>query len=208
MMKLISTLIAKKTLTVALLMMMATIVNGRVFWNKFDVNVTNDKTVVLTWNVTEYNNKSFHIQVSPNGTDWQDIALVPSKNSAESMVDYSFTHSNKQSGKQFYRISELDVDVNSTGFSPIRTLILQNEKQPVISIWPNPATSHVVISGSDNENIYTQARIFDLAGKKVADKKLDGHSNKIAINELPAGTYIVQIENNAGSKYSQKIIKQ
>jgi hypothetical protein len=215
-MKLISTFFTKKTQAVALLILMGTFTNAhqasaadlrRVFWNKFEAVVKGDNTVVLTWNVTEYNNKSFRVQHSVDGTNWEDIAIVQSKNSAESMTDYSYTHINKLHGKQFYRLQDIDVDLGSTGPSPVRTLILKIDNQ-AITIWPNPASDHILIANNDKGDLYTKARIFDLTGKVVTESNLKPNVNEIAINKLPAGTYIVKIENSKGTSYSQKIAKQ
>jgi hypothetical protein len=142
-----------------------------------------------------------------DGTNWKDIAVVQSQNSAESMTDYSYTHSNKLRGKQFYRLQDTDVDHGSTGPSPVRTLILKNDNQ-AITIWPNPATDHILIANKENGDLYTNTRIFDMTGKVMTERKLNPGINEIAINELPAGTYIVKIENSKGASYSQKIVKQ
>jgi mRNA-degrading endonuclease HigB of HigAB toxin-antitoxin module len=215
-MKLISAFFTKKTPAVALVALMVMFTNAlfaspndirRVFWNKFDATLKENNAVVLTWNVTEYNNKSFVVQHSVDGTEWETIALVQSHNSAESMTDYSYTHSNKLGGKQFYRLQDIDVDHGSTGYSPVRTLILKNDKQSV-TIWPNPATDQILIANNDNSDMYTKARIFDLAGKVVTERKLNPNVNEIAVNELPSGIYIVKIENIKGASYSQKIVKQ
>lgn len=215
-MKLISTLFTKKATLVALFMVLVTFTNAgtvssaayfRVFWNKFEVVATNDNKVVLTWNVTEYNNKTFSVQHSVDGIKWEEIALIQSQKSAESITNYSYTHNNKLSGKQFYRLLDVDVDHGSSGFSPVKTLVIENEKQ-VTAIWPNPAVDHIVISNKDNSDMNTKARIYDLTGKVMAEVKLGPNNNKIAINELPTGTYIVKIENTKGASYSQKIVKQ
>jgi len=215
-MKLISIFFTKKTLAVALFILIITFTYARtastvdmrrVFWNKFEANLTDDNTVVLTWNVTEYNNKKFLVQHSMNGIDWEDIAMVSSKQNTQPMVDYSYTYINKLSGKQYYRLMDLDVDVNSTGYSPVRTVISKYVQQS-ITIWPNPATDHIIVANSDNKNLYTKASIYNLTGKLVAESKLGSENNEIAINQLPAGFYMVKIENANGTCYSQKIVKQ
>jgi len=215
-MKLISTFNAKKTLTVMLVILMAVFTNTllaspvaefRVFWNKVEATVTKDNTVILTWNVTEYNNKTFVVQHSVDGVHWEDIAIIQSKNSAESMTDYSYTHRNNLSGKQYYRLKDIDIDISSSSFSPVKTLMLKNDNQG-ITVWPNPATDHIVIENNDHSNLYTKATIFNLAGKMILERKLGSEVNAIAINELSAGTYIVKIENSKGVFQSQKIVKQ
>ena len=204
-MKLTSIFGNRKTLTVAFFMIIATFSYGRVFWNKFEVT-NNNGTVLLTWNVTEYNNKSFVVQHSLNGIDWEDIAVIKSKMSAESMTDYSYKHSNKLNGKQYYRLKDIDIDLTSTGNSPVKTLILENKKQDA-AIWPNPVVDHVIIS-NDDVTVYTTAKIVDLTGKLMKEIKLDPKVTEIPVNNLPTGIYIVRMENASGDSFTKKIVKQ
>ena len=213
-MKLISTFIAKKTLAVTLLILMVSLTDVsasptrefRVFWNRVEASITKDNTVILTWNVTEYNNKTFIVQHSVDGIKWEDIALVQSQDSHESMTDYSYTHKNKLTGKQYYRIKDIDIDVSSSSLSPVKILILKSD-HPVVAVWPNPATDHILIENSGNNN-YTKATIYNLTGKVMIESNLGAEVNNISINELSAGTYIVKIQNSKGDSQSQKIIKQ
>ena len=99
------------------------------------------------------------------------------------------------------------MDGRSKGVSPIITLQLQNDK-PVITVWPNPATSQIVIANNDKENIYTRASIFDLTGKIMMETKLETNSTKIAIDKFPPGVYIVKLEGDKETAYTQKFIKQ
>jgi len=215
-MKLISTFITKKALAATLLILMVAVTNARltslnnkfrVFWNKFEATASTDNTVILTWNVTEYNNKTFLVQHSVDGINWEDIAIIQSKNSAQSMTDYSYTHKNKLNGKQYYRLMDIDIDLSYTSFSPVKTLTLKNTNQG-ITIWPNPAADHIVIENDDKSNLYTKATIFNLTGKMMIEKTLSSDGNEISINELSPGTYIVKLENNKGVSHSQKIVKQ
>ena len=180
--------------------------NARVFWNKFEVSANKDNIVELTWNVTEYNNKSFIVQHSVNGTDWDDIAIIQSKNSAETMTDYSYTHQNRLGGKQFYRLKDIDVDTKSIGISPVKTLMLENNKDAV-SVWPNPTTHFINIANSKNNN-YTKVGIYDLMGKTMIETKLNTGINEIPVSQLPSGTYLLKIENSQGESTSRKIVKQ
>lgn len=178
---------------------------ARVFWNKFEVTAGSDNTVTLNWNVTEYNNKSFIVQHSINGADWEDISIIPSKNSTETMTDYTFTHINKLNGKQFYRLKDFDIDTKSITTSPIRTLVLSNRQ--TLLVWPNPATNYIAIQ-NDNSGSYTQASIYDLAGKLLIRQKLSPNINQVTVSALSAGIYLVRIENELGLAQTQKIVKQ
>lgn len=178
-----------------------------VFWNVFDAKI-GDNSVELTWVVTEYNNKSFMVEHSSNGIDWEAIGMVMSKNSHESLETYSFTHKNTGKGKHYYRVKHTDIDVRGTGYSPIRIVTMKNEKQPV-DISPNPATDQIRIVNTQNEEkLYTKVMIFDLSGRTVIEKKLQSGVNLVAINELIAGIYVVRLENSEGVAHTQKIIIQ
>lgn len=213
-MKLFSALFLIKTykaLPAAVLMLTTTFAYGRisqinappVFWNIVDAVVKKDNTVVLNWVVTEYNNKSFYVQHSLNGSDWEDVALIPSKDSPESLEDYSYTHINNLNGKQYYRIKQVDINIDRTGYSKIITVELKND----IIIWPNPATDQIRVV-NNSADLYTKAKIFDLSGRMIIEKKLQAPINTIVVAELPAGTYLVHIESNSGTIYNKKFIKQ
>ena len=213
-MKLICTL-SKNTMAGTLFMLMATLGfarnhstmdTRRVFWNKFDVQIGKDNSIILSWNVTEYNNKSFVVQHSQDGVKWEDIAMVQSRNSPESMTNYSYTYYTKSTGIQYFRLKDIDVDFGTTGYSPVKTLMLRNERQ-VTSIWPNPVTTHLLISNDDAIK-YTVARFIDLAGHVLIERKLEPNITDIPVDELTPGIYIVRIDNGKGAFYTQKIVKQ
>jgi hypothetical protein len=215
-MKLISVFFTKNVKVVTLMLgillsmtQMASAAGMRVFWNKFEVVVNEKNEVILTWNVTEYNNKSFRVQHSVDGAKWEDIAIVQSQNSPESMTDYSYVHRIKLSGKQFYRLQDLDIDFNSTGFSPVKTVSVTNEK-PVISLWPNPATNEISLVGAHDSNngSYTKAQIFDLSGKLLSEKKFTEGSGTINIHDLQTGTYILRVLSTNGTIHTEKFVKQ
>ena len=74
-----------------------------------------------------------------------------------------------------------------------------------ISIYPNPATSQLVISVESGD--YT-IRILDAAGAEYQNLNIDG-TQIIDIETLPAGLFFVEITNNQNSKIClTKIIKQ
>jgi hypothetical protein len=179
-----------------------------VFWNVFEVNVKDRHIIEITWKVTEYNNKSFYIQHSVNGTDWEDVVFIPSKNSPESMVDYSYTYLNKEGGQHYYRIKQIDIDqTRKPGYSKVRTIELTSVEAPV-SVTPNPATDHINLTEGNSTSHYTNAQIFDLTGKKVHEQRLQVHSQTIYINNLPKGIYFLKVTDDNRASLRLKFIKQ
>ena len=217
-MKLITVLTTKKAKALTAVIMLALAVHAganhtsglrRVFWNKFEVVATEKNAVILTWNVTEYNNKSFRVQHSTDGLKWEDIALVQSKNTGESMTDYTYTHVNGKKGKHFYRLEDVDVDATSIGMSPVKTLVLSDAAAPVTAIWPNPAINEISVARFTDNSPNSKAQIFDLSGRMLVEKQFGGdHSTTININELLPGTYVMRIQGENGKIHSEKFIKQ
>lgn len=183
-------------------------VNARVFWNKFEVAANAKNEITLSWNVTEYNNRSFRVQHSIDGVKWEDIGMVQSKNSGETMVDYSFVYTNTVNGKHFYRIQDVDLDYGSTGPSPVKTIVLSNIKES-IGIWPNPASSEITLAVRNDESVvYTKALVFDLTGRMVIEKQFGEGKTTINIKDLLPGTYVLRLQGEHGAVRTEKFLKQ
>lgn len=215
-MKLITVLTTKKVTTLTAFIVLSLAVHAgvahtsglrRVFWNKFEVAENGKHEVVLTWNVTEYNNKSFRVQHSTDGVKWEDIALVQSKNSSESMTDYTYTYTKKGKGKHYFRLQDIDVDATSIGFSPVKTLVLSDD-QPTAAVWPNPATNEINVTRYTNNSTASKAQIFDLTGKMLSERQFGEHSATINITDLQPGTYVLRIQGEDGKIHTEKFVKQ
>ncbi|MNY20930.1 Fibronectin type III domain protein [compost metagenome] len=68
-----------------------------------------------------------------------------------------------------------------------------------LAVYPNPVTDLLTIDAGD-EAILEEARIVDLLGKTVVDKRLQGSFAEISLKDLPNGTYYLTVRTNKGSK--------
>lgn len=80
---------------------------------------------------------------------------------------------------------------------------LSDEKEPPLSIFPNPAQDEITISGVTPESIM----IYDVMGKLVVSE-FDPVTNKVDIKKLPNGLYIIKIKTVDGKIFTDKILKQ
>ena len=80
---------------------------------------------------------------------------------------------------------------------------LSDEKEPLLSIFPNPAQNEITISGITPESVM----MYDVMGKMV-QSEFDAETNKIDIKKLSNGLYIIKIISEDGKIYSEKIVKQ
>jgi hypothetical protein len=75
---------------------------------------------------------------------------------------------------------------------------------PQITIYPNPTNEFLNIVNPSGSEVRT-AEIFDVTGKVVLSAVVT--DQKLSVQKLSAGTYIIVAEDNAGKKFSQKFVK-
>lgn len=75
-----------------------------------------------------------------------------------------------------------------------------------ITLFPNPAKDEIRIAGLEDNNIYGDLEIIDMAG--VVVKRIEGFDqNSVRVNELPAGQYVLRIVNE-GKLFQSRFNKQ
>jgi hypothetical protein len=176
-------------------------------WVNFSASVENSSTVKLNWDVIEYQNKGFNVQHSADGSKWENVTFINSRKIQEVVQGYDYSYATPLSGKQYYRIEQVDID-GKLSYSDVKTVNLSSSSRE-LSMWPNPAKNVININNDgSNSGKYSTAQIYNLSGNLSLEKKLTEGLNTIDISNLPAGAYIVKAFNNAGNFYTQKIIKQ
>ncbi|QLC65525.1 T9SS type A sorting domain-containing protein [Flavobacterium sp. LPB0248] len=82
--------------------------------------------------------------------------------------------------------------------------VISIDKQPSLTLYPNPSTDFVQINLPNSESIQT-VNIFDINGRLVTDL-LTFHDNRIDVSRLAKGIYNVQIKYG-NSLINKKIVK-
>jgi hypothetical protein len=75
-------------------------------------------------------------------------------------------------------------------------------KNQDFNIYPNPVKDVVTITSNIS---FVNIKIFDMNGKMVYINQ--NTNNQFALQSLQKGTYLLQLEDVNGKKYSQKLIK-
>jgi hypothetical protein len=168
----------------------------------FDLQQT-EKGVLLTWvTTTEANSDHFEIQHSINAKNWSDIGKVVAAGESAMTNKYSFTDVDAVNGQNYYRLKMVDKD-NTYAFSRINSIRMNSG---LGIIYPNPATESITLA-IDNLKTISSLEIFDVKGTRVL-KTSKLFSNKINVERLTAGTYLVKITQTSGAVIVQKIVKQ
>lgn len=178
-------------------------------WLSFTANLQENNTVSLNWQVTEENNKGFYVEYSTDGDTWQSATFIPSKGNPGSVQSYSYDYTNKINGKICFRIKQVDID-DQFSYSSVKTISLNSAKQ-TYSVWPNPSSDVIHISGGADENSTADPaslQIFDQSGKMITSQKLQTGINTINISKFISGVYFARIQNSGENAFIQKIVKQ
>ncbi len=127
-----------------------------------------------------------------------------------------FTHGQKNKMRSYFalgaarnallRSNRCDASMASAGPLPDDT-IPKKQQPDVISVYPNPVVSDITIHSKDSKTLIGKtATIRNNAGVAVLTKTLKGGDEKLNVDMLKPGFYILTIEDNA-EKLNFKIIK-
>ncbi|HLO82128.1 MAG TPA: SGNH/GDSL hydrolase family protein, partial [Chitinophagaceae bacterium] len=109
--------------------------------SKFEAELA-DKKVELRWETSsELNNSHFIVERSLNARDFKAIGEVKGKGRSTTKVKYKFTDINPVSGKNFYRLKQVDLDGKST-FSQVIAVTIK-AALAAESLYPVPATNSI-----------------------------------------------------------------
>lgn len=77
----------------------------------------------------------------------------------------------------------------------------------IISIYPNPTSTFIHIQNSENSTENYEYQITDLIGRIVKNGS-SKFNDEISVENLTSGNYIIQIKNENGELFNQKLIKK
>ncbi len=153
----------------------------------------------LSW-ITEvdiHGNK-FIIQRSDDAVHFYTIAEVK----GDGRSKYYFTDPASITSKAYYRLKILDPD-NKFLYSAIATVF--NEERNQVSVYPNPATDHIVVKAKDIRSV----AVLSNDGRIVLKSRTTPSDYKtLNIGTLPTGIYLLQITNSEGQSYRAKVLKE
>lgn len=76
-----------------------------------------------------------------------------------------------------------------------------------LKIYPNP-TSDILSISSNGQINFKQANIYSVDGRVVSQVILSTNTNRINVNTLPRGSYIIELISQEGALVRQKFLKE
>jgi hypothetical protein len=156
---------------------------------------------LLQWQTgTEVNTAYFNVERSYDGITFNSISKVNAKGLSANTYTYNDV-AGLSSGNTYYRLKITDNNGNYKYSSVVR---LANGQGIKVSVFPNPATDVVTVSGLKANDII---KLLAIDGKLLLQQNASGAQSTIVnIAKYKPGTYILQVQNDAAVS-QQKIIK-
>ncbi|HRN99354.1 MAG TPA: T9SS type A sorting domain-containing protein, partial [Flavobacterium sp.] len=125
--------------------------------------------------------------------------------------DFNVTYSANMPGNNFFVSfgedvnGELYISSGSVIYRVIDTsLSVQGHQGAAVSVYPNPASTEFSIQ-ADAAQFPLQVSIYDLAGKKVHEQKIN-QNQQIPTHQFSRGMYVLEIQSNGGQSHRTKLI--
>jgi hypothetical protein len=89
-----------------------------------------------------------------------------------------------------------------TGFEEAKGISLQ------CLVYPNPVSDYLILKMDGDVKIQCIASLYDINGKLLEDKKMDGSETRIAMNNYVSAIYFLKVIQNGKEIKTFKIIKK
>ncbi len=159
-----------------------------------NVDAINRSTI--SWKVQEAFVDRYYIEKSKDRINFHTIATVASK--GDGVNTYTYEELLVQRETSYYRIKQVDKD-GRTGYSII-IKISSSLKKDLVTIYPNPASSKLVVT-SGTDLINTTAVLSDISGRDIMQLSIRAQVSVIDINEMPQGIYVLRFANGSTHKF-------
>ncbi|MDR2835563.1 MAG: InlB B-repeat-containing protein [Bacteroidales bacterium] len=163
-------------------------------WNFSTYVITSDTTLYVKWVehiVYEVSFAGEEINIPPQYVDENNFAVEPTQPTRQNYIFGGWFTDNSTFTNQWIFTTNPVVS-NITLYAKWQTTIsLSDNFEEQISLFPNPASDILNISGIKNNSEIT---IFDLSGRIIQISTIDG-DNSINVKNLFPGLYLIKIQN-------------
>ena len=173
-------------------------------WIDFQVkSASTSNQLQLNWKIVENRaHKGYMVEYSHDGNNWEDVGFVNGNGQVDGEANYSYTMGKVFSGTVYFRVKQLELN-GSANYSLVRKVNLNNSID--LKVWPNPATSLLQINVGNQNG---RASIMDASGRVVKSVNLSTGINRIQVNELNRGIYMLSFTTASGEISNTRFLKQ
>jgi len=164
---------------------------------------TTDGTVDLHWTTaSETNSDRFVVERSSDGSDFQQILVVPAAGNSSSFIQYAAIDIAPLPGTSYYRLRKKDLD-GKQDLGPV--IVVQREAGTQdVRVFPNPNAGNTVnITGPEAGS---ELLLLDAAQALVLETTL--WSSTVRLPELKPGIYLGVVRSPNGKRTTFRYVQQ
>ncbi|HEX6179931.1 MAG TPA: choice-of-anchor E domain-containing protein [Chitinophagaceae bacterium] len=170
----------------------------------FTASSVNKEYVDIRWvMLNERSNRTYTIEKSSDGRNFQTVTNVPSQLTANATGQYQYRYDplRNETGKLIFRLKQTEFD-GTVKYSVLRVVDLSNNKGHEIFLYPNPAGGNFnVLFHNTKRNDWT-VDVITLSGQTLKTfnftRALVGRIN--LQGQLPAGSYFIRVTNRKNNE--------
>ena len=163
--------------------------------------ISDENSIVITWSTaTETNNSGFNVERSSDGQSFSDIVFVEGKGTSTEKQYYRFIDNAPVSGKNYYRLSQVDFDGTINKSNIVEVDIERPMTYSLEQNHPNPFNPSTTINYQLAKDGFVSLKVYDIIGREVAslvnrEMKAGKHSVEFnASNNFASGTYFYELK--------------
>ena len=161
----------------------------------------NNTNVALQWQTSnQLNTAYFDVERSYDGQTFTAIGRVNAKTTSNSYSYNDIAAISLSISNAYYRLKITDINGKYTYSSKVKVSYGIDTR---ISVFPNPATDVITISGLNNKDV---VRLLTVDGKILSQQTANVQSMIVNIGKYQPGTYIIQVKNDK-EVTQQKFVK-
>ncbi|MBY0426752.1 MAG: T9SS type A sorting domain-containing protein, partial [Cytophagales bacterium] len=172
----------------------------------FDAN-KNGSSVQLVWKFNKTSQAStFKILYSKDALNWESLAVVSEKSSAEGIQTAEYLDDMNRTGVNYYRIIQIYSDGSQNDLGT-RMVNMVYKDALEWNIFPNPNSGHfqLIVKGGISDSSVLE--VCDIYGKSVFSQLISNSISEIQMGEFPKGTYLAKL-GKEGQVQIQRIVIQ
>lgn len=164
---------------------------------------------LLNWSTASEQHTAFYtVESSLNGTDFTEEGRVLAAGNSNSLHSYQYTHRQINNRSFYYRIKQVDEDGKFVYSKTIRINVVALR---TATLYPNPVKDKTTLSFSLQHNAFITATVTNASGLLMytysQQVKKGDHKVNLELGILPAGSYLLQLKDDAGNVQTFRFIK-
>ena len=182
-----------------------------VSFDKFSAEAQTNR-IKLAWSTfSEQANRHFEVERSSDGVNFELLTTVPGKGNKSEPSFYTAFDNNPQSGVNYYRLSQTDINGKKTVLSVV-PVSFKLDDALTVNVYPNPVSSEINLSLTNYQGSFKTV-LSTIDGRVIHQEEIEAKAGQsiylLSLASKPAaGTYILQVTGNGGLAKSVKIFVQ